>query len=110
MVDHSGDAKPGSGPEIKMGFEAWIADFFKLSKDRQLTGYGSGPIPDASIKRHVAGWDQGEADMFETCIEAMDSAFLAAMAPKKDDDGKPVVKTKKPVGEMTPAKFDALFG
>jgi len=48
--------------------------------------------------------------MFEICIRAMDAAFLDALAPKKDDDGKPVVKMKKPVGDMTPAKFDALFG
>ena len=92
------------------GFEPWVIDFFKLSKDRQLTGYGSGPIPDTSIKRHVAGWDQDEADMFEACIEAMDSAFLAAIAPKIDEDGKPSAKVKRPVGDMTPAKFDALFG
>ena len=111
MVQRSDDAKPTTrGPEIKAGFEPWIADFFRLSTDRQLTGYGSGPIPNASIMRHVAGWDDTEADMFEVCIRAMDTAFLDALAPKKDDDGKPSVKMKKPVGEMTPAKFDALFG
>jgi hypothetical protein len=58
--------------------------FWELSTDRQLTGYGSGPIPAASIDRHTAGWDADEAEMFRACIRAMDAVFLQSQSKEPD--------------------------
>lgn len=68
-------------PPVAPGGEEWLAAFFDLSTDRQITGYGSGPIPAASIARHVAGWPEDEAEAFRRCIRAMDEAFREACAP-----------------------------
>lgn len=63
-------------PELMMGFDGWVADFFELSSDRQI-GMGVGPIPASSIDRHTATWDHDDADMFRTCIRAMDGVYMA---------------------------------
>ena len=63
-------------PELMMGFDGWVSDFFELSSDRQI-GMGVGPIPASSIDRHTASWDYDSADMFRACIRAMDGAYMA---------------------------------
>lgn len=75
-------------PEIQPGGDEWIEAFYELSTDRQLTQYGSGPIPAASIERHCAGWDEWDTVVFRKCIRAMDVAYLDAMAPAKDGEEK----------------------
>ncbi len=75
-------------PEIMLGGEDWLAQFFDLSSDRQMTGYGSGPIPATSIDRRVADWPSDEAEAFRRCIRAMDEAFLDACAPAKPGEEK----------------------
>lgn len=77
-----------AAPEIQPGGEEWLSAFFDLSTDRQITGYGSGPIPAASIDRHVSGWPADEADAFRRCIRAMDDAFRDALAPAKPGEEK----------------------
>lgn len=62
-------------PELLDGFGGWYEDFWELSTDRQL-GNCLGPIPAASIDRHVAGWNYVDADMFRSIIRAMDGAYL----------------------------------
>ena len=75
-------------PELMPGADEWLRDFYELSTDRQITGYGSGPIPAASIARHTAGWDDAERQTFTACIRAMDTAFLDATAPAKEGEEK----------------------
>lgn len=75
-------------PDLMAGASEWLSDFYELSTDRQITGYGAGPIPAASIARHTSGWPDGEAEAFTTCIRAMDSAFLEAIAPAKEGEEK----------------------
>ena len=75
-------------PELLPGAEAWLRDFYELSTDRQITGYGSGPIPAASIARHTAGWFDDDVTSFTACIRAMDTAFLEATAPAKEGEEK----------------------
>lgn len=75
-------------PAIWPGCGAWIDAFQELSTDRQLTQYGSGPIPSASIERHIQGWDEWNAALFKKCIRAMDVAYLDAMAPAKEGEEK----------------------
>lgn len=71
-------------PEILPGAEQWLEAFWELSTDRQFTGYGSGPIPAASIDRHTAGWDEAEAKAFRTCVRAMDAVFLKSQRDEPD--------------------------
>lgn len=68
-------------PVINPGAVQWLDDFFELGTDRQLTGYGAGPIPSSSIARHVAGWSDGEASMFRHVIRALDGAWLKRQSP-----------------------------
>src|SRR5690554_1936865 len=63
-------------PELLPGLSEWLDDFFELSTDRQI-GMVAGPIPKASIDRHVEGWSHDEADMFRACMRAMDSVYLS---------------------------------
>lgn len=74
-------------PEILPGADAWLADFWELSTDRQI-GMAAGPIPAASIARHTAGWDIIEAERFRSCIRAMDRAYLEAVNPGPDGKAK----------------------
>lgn len=57
------------------GFGGWYDDFWRLSTERQI-GMGVGPIPQSAIDRHVAGWSDEDADMFEFCIREMDGVYL----------------------------------
>lgn len=75
-------------PEIMPGYDQWIEAFQELSTDRHLTDYGPGPIPSASIDRHVAEWSEWDAALFRKCIRAMDAARIDAMADK-DEGGLP---------------------
>ena len=72
-------------PDVHPGAVAWLDDFFELGTDRQLTGYGAGPIPAASIARHVAGWCEHDAWQFRQVIRALDNAWLKRQSG--DDDG-----------------------
>ena len=76
-------------PDILPGYEAWLRDFFDLSTDRQLTQFGAGPIPAASIARHVASWDEDEAEAFRDCIRAMDAAYNDALEDREKQGGLP---------------------
>ncbi len=62
-------------PEIMDGFGGWYEDFWRLSTERQI-GMGIGPIPAHAIDRHVAGWEDEDAEVFEFCIRRMDEAYL----------------------------------
>lgn len=97
-------------PEILPGADAWLADFWELSTDRQI-GMGVGPIPAGSIARHTAGWPCDEAEMFRRCVRAMDRAYLEAVNPGPDG------KVRKPADPRlaasdNPARdaFRAAFG
>lgn len=105
-----GDSDQSSAPPIPRGFESWVSDFFELSSDRQLTGYGSGPIPNASIARHTQGWIASDAEFFRQCMRAMDKAFLEHVSAEMEKTTDPKAKDRRVVGNMTPEKFDALFG
>lgn len=71
-------------PDIQPGAAQWLEDFFELGTDRQLTGYGAGPIPAGSIERHIAGWPYGDAEMFRYVIRALDGAWLKRQKPDGD--------------------------
>lgn len=73
-------------PDVNPGAAAWLDDFFELGTDRQLTGYGAGPIPAASIARHVAGWCEYEAWQFRHVIRALDGAWLKRQSGDDDVD------------------------
>ena len=73
-------------PDVHPGAVAWFDDFFELGTDRQLTGYGAGPIPAASIARHVAGWSDHEAWQFRHVIRALDNAWLKRQSGDDGDD------------------------
>ena len=80
--------------ELKPGLEEWYSDFFDLSTDRQI-GMAAGPIPHASILRHVDGWPWEEADTFRECMRAMDAIYLkprkelaAFAAPQMDGEAR----------------------
>jgi len=93
MVEHlNGQGKPipahYAPPPIWPGCGEWIDAFHELSSDRQLTEYGPGPIPSASIARHIEGWGEWDAGLFKKCIRAMDVAYLEAMSPAKDGEEK----------------------
>lgn len=62
-------------PDILDGFGGWCEDFWRLSTERQI-GMGIGPIPQSAIDRHVVGWDDEDADLFEFCIREMDGVYL----------------------------------
>lgn len=66
------------------GTEPWLADFFELGTDRPSGMNGPGPIPAASIARHVEGWSENEADVFRHVIRAMDRAYLNSFRPDGD--------------------------
>lgn len=63
------------------GTEAWLDDFFELGTDRSIGMNGPGPIPAASIIRHVEGWPDDEADMFRFVIRQLDQAYLGHLRP-----------------------------
>ena len=73
-------------PDVNPGAVAWLDDFFELGTDRQLTGYGAGPIPASSIARHVAGWPDSEAWQFRHVIRALDNAWLKRQSGDDDVD------------------------
>jgi len=73
-------------PDVNPGAVAWLDDFFELGTDRQLTGYGAGPIPASSIARHVAGWPDYEAWQFRHVIRALDNAWLKRQSGDDDVD------------------------
>lgn len=79
-------------PEVMPGASQWLADFFDLSTDRQLTQYGHGPIPSASIARHTEGWPDSDADAFRACIRAMDAAYSDALDCREKEGGLPQPK------------------
>lgn len=88
-------------PEILPGCDDYLAAFFELSSDRQI-GMAPGPLPAASIARHVAGWDSAEAERFRQVMRALDQVFLA----ERPTDGKPKGKV---VGVLTPAVMREAF-
>ena len=57
------------------GYDGWYNDFWELGTDRSI-GFSVGPIPAASIARHVAGWDEADALIFRRVIRAMDEVYL----------------------------------
>lgn len=63
-------------PEIPAGYEPWYADYMELATDRQVDG---GPIPAASIARHVTGWPADEAEAFRLIVRALDAALSQAV-------------------------------
>ncbi|WP_425454224.1 hypothetical protein [Pelagibacterium sediminicola] len=65
------------------GAESWFQTFFELGTDRQI-GMGLGPIPAASIDRHVAGWPGADAQAFRQAIRAMDALYLKHHAKEPD--------------------------
>lgn len=71
-------------PAILPGCEEWLGAFHDLGTDRQLTGYGQGPIPHGSILRHTQGWPEREADLFYHIIRALDRAFLDELAAQAE--------------------------
>ena len=86
-------------PDVLPGCEGFLADFFELGTDRQLTGYGAGPIPSSSIARHVAGWPDVEANLFRHVIRALDGAWLKrqspdAGAPESDNPARDAFRAK----------------
>jgi len=62
-------------PDLPIGTEQWWNDFHELSTDRQMS-MSVGPIPAASIDRHIAGWSDDDAGMFRAVIRAMDRVYL----------------------------------
>jgi hypothetical protein len=62
-------------PEVIEGFDVWFSDFWTLSSERQI-GFGYGPIPASAIERHVAGWEDDDAEMFRICIRRMDELYM----------------------------------
>lgn len=64
-------------PELLDGFGGWFEDFWELSTERAI-GMGIGEIPAHAIDAHVAGWRYDDAEMFRTCIRAMDRVYLEA--------------------------------
>jgi len=87
-------------PEINPGAIQWLDDFFELGTDRQLTGYGSGPIPARSIARHTAGWEDSESSMFTHVIRALDDVWLKMQspdsdAPESDNPARDAFRTRK---------------
>lgn len=89
-------------PDILPGCDEYLAAFFELSSDRQI-GMAPGPLPAASIARHVQGWDQTEAERFRQVMRALDAVFLA----ERPTDGKPKPKV---VGVLTPGVMQERFG
>jgi len=85
-------------PEVFPGFEPWIEAFWELSTDRQI-GSVLGPIPAASIHRHVMGWCEEEADLFRVCIRFMDRVFLS-----EDRDPDPVESLPGEKTDFNPAR------
>jgi len=86
LLEQSGKRVPDRlyPPDVNPGAVQWLDDFFELGTDRQLTGYGSGPIPSSSIARHVDGWLEGEAEMFRHVIRALDGAWLKRQSPDSE--------------------------
>ena len=73
-------------PDVNPGAVSWFDDFFELGTDRQLTGYGAGPIPASSISRHVEGWSDHEAWQFRHVMRRLDNAWLKRQSPDGGDD------------------------
>jgi hypothetical protein len=71
-------------PELLPGLETIFDDFWCLSTDRQL-GMVAGPIPHASILRHVEGMSDEDAEFFTQCLRALDAVYLE----KRDEPGDP---------------------
>jgi len=65
------------------GYGGWYEDFWQLSTERQI-GMGVGPIPASAISRHVAGWSDEDAEIFEFCMRRMDEVYL--MKSNKSDE------------------------
>lgn len=63
-------------PEMPPGVDVWLETFWELSTDRPLGFEKVGPIPAASIDRHVVGWEPYEAAVFRRVIRAADWEFL----------------------------------
>lgn len=89
-------------PDILPGCDEYLEAFFELSSDRQI-GMVPGPLPAASIARHVQGWDTAEADRFRQVMRALDAVFMA----ERNTDGKPQGKV---VGVLTPGVMKEAFG
>jgi len=68
-------------PDVLPGTEGWLDDFLELGTDRAIGMNGPGPIPSASISRHVDGWSEDEADTFRFVIRRMDHAYLGHLSP-----------------------------
>jgi hypothetical protein len=78
-------------PEIADGYGGWYEDFWRLSTERQI-GMGLGPIPASAIDRHVAGWSDEDAEVFEFCIRRLDEVYL--MAQNKTEQPDPTVSPR----------------
>jgi hypothetical protein len=79
-------------PPVLPGFEGWMSDFHDLSSDRMF-GQVVGPVPKASVDRHVAGWPPGEAATFRAAVHAMDDVYLGHLrrggAPEEPESDNP---------------------
>lgn len=71
-------------PNVQPGTEGWLDDFFELGTDRAIGMNGPGPIPSASISRHVEGWPEDEAETFRFVIRQLDQAYLTSLRPDGD--------------------------
>jgi hypothetical protein len=71
-------------PTIMPGTEGWLDDFFELGTDRAMGMNSPGPIPSASISRHVENWPEDEADTFRFVIRQLDQAYLGHLRPDGD--------------------------
>ncbi len=85
-------------PDIMDGFGGWYEDFWRLSTERQI-GMGIGPIPASAIDRHVAGWCDEDAEVFEFCIRRMDEAYL--MHQNKTEQPDPSLSPRDAFREAT---------
>ena len=88
-------------PDITEGFEGWYEDFWRLSTERQI-GMGVGPIPASAVDRHVVGWLDEDAEMFEVCIREMDEAYL--MKSNKTEEAPPTESARDAFRAATSAR------
>lgn len=86
-------------PDLLPGLDPWLDAFWELSTDRQVGGYGTGPIPAASIARACADLCPDEAEMFRRCMRALDRVYLAHLTNGAD----------KPKKVLTPEIFMGMM-
>jgi hypothetical protein len=78
-------------PPVLPGYDEWIGAFWYLSRDR----HPGGPLPAASIDRHVAGWDGEEAAFFRRVMFALDDVWYRHQNPDAAADADPMAARDK---------------